>query len=124
MSVCGRVAFCGSYGRDNGEAGTGGQPARGAFPKGFVSLLLGLRAPTKSVDESAFQQRFNALVEFLEARFADDHLTADEKGRGPLDLQHVLGKLLAGTDLVLHRLALQAILDRLRAQPGLASDRL
>src|SRR3984893_2321938 len=38
VGVRGEPAFCGSDGRDNGEAGAGGQPARRAFPKAFVGL--------------------------------------------------------------------------------------
>jgi hypothetical protein len=40
MSVCGRVAPCGSYERDNGEAGAGGQPPRRAFPKAFIEAFV------------------------------------------------------------------------------------
>src|ERR1700722_17265517 len=39
MSVCGRVAFCGSDGDDNGDAGAGGQPPAGAFPKAFAQVM-------------------------------------------------------------------------------------
>src|SRR5665647_2221064 len=49
MSVCRRVAFCGSYGRDNGEAGAEGQPPRRAFPKAFVWLMAALRNSIASV---------------------------------------------------------------------------
>jgi hypothetical protein len=31
--------FCGSDGRDNGEAGAGGQPPQAAFPKGFTGVM-------------------------------------------------------------------------------------
>jgi hypothetical protein len=36
--------------------------------------------------ESALQQRFYPLVEFVERGHACDHLAIDEKGRRPLDL--------------------------------------
>src|ERR1700691_1615247 len=39
MSVCGRVAFCGSDGDDNGDAGAGGQPPAGGFPKAFAQVM-------------------------------------------------------------------------------------
>src|ERR1700712_739818 len=42
MSVCGRTTFGGSYGRDNGEAGAGGQRLGAAFPKGFIGVLSSL----------------------------------------------------------------------------------
>ena len=74
--------------------------------------------------ESGFQQRFYPLVELLEGGFADDHFTVDEKGRRAVDLEHILGVFLDRGDLVLHRLVLQAILDRLRAEPGLPPDQL
>src|SRR6266404_6152791 len=41
MSVCGRVASCDSHGPDNGEAGAGGQPPPGAFPKAFAGVTGG-----------------------------------------------------------------------------------
>jgi len=43
MAVCGRVAFRGSHGADNGEAQAAGQPAPGAFPKAFAGLIRGGR---------------------------------------------------------------------------------
>jgi len=36
--VCGRVAVGGSDSDDNGDAGAGGQPPAGAFPKAFAWL--------------------------------------------------------------------------------------
>jgi hypothetical protein len=64
--------------RDNGEAGAGGQRPRGLFP----SLLRGLWDRMNPVDESAFQQGFDALAKLLEAGSPNDHVVTDEKGRG------------------------------------------
>src|SRR5215213_6966975 len=72
--------------------------------------------------ESALQQRFDLLVEFLERGRALDHLAVDEESRRRVDLQHLAGKLLVGGDLVEQRLILQAVLDRLLAEPGLLAD--
>src|SRR5258708_37979975 len=110
--------------RDNGEAGAEGQPARRAFPKGFIVGFAAYGTVEMRWRESGFQQRFYPLVELLEAGFADDHLAIDEKARRAIDLQHILGVFLDGGDLVLHRLVLQAILDRLNAEPSLPPDQL
>src|ERR1700674_697407 len=124
MSVCGRVAF-GGPSDDNGDAGAGGQPAAGAFPKAFAQLtkafaevtpmpLLRLAkkrrgrvvpasftdrrrlAPPSGANRSALQQRFDSLVEFLERGLALDHLAVDEEGRRRSDLQHFAGEFLIG----------------------------
>jgi hypothetical protein len=42
VGVRGEPAFCGSDGRDNGEAGASGQPARRVFPKAFPKAFAGL----------------------------------------------------------------------------------
>src|SRR5258707_12162376 len=107
---------------DNGEAGAGGQPRQGLFPR----LLRGLRAAGNAgsarAQESALQQRFDPLVEFLERGLAPDHLTVDEKGRRRVDLQDLVGELLVGGDLVEQCLVFEAILDRLLAEAGLLAD--
>src|SRR5712675_2668997 len=98
MSMCGRVASCGSWAGDNGEARVGGQPPQELFPR----LLRGLRAAgnpgSARGQESALQQRFDSLVEFLERGLAPDHLAVDEKGRGRVDLQDLVSELLVGGD--------------------------
>ena len=62
----GRIALCGSYGRDNGEAGAGGQRPREAFPKGFEALVWRLL-----LDLSARMnpQRANQLFSIALMRF-------------------------------------------------------
>src|ERR1700677_721633 len=142
MSVCGRVAFGGS-GDDNGDAGAGGQPRAGAFPKAFARSKAWLAKPSawftprpmsrlakargrvvpafthrrrwqrSRANRSALQQRFDSLVEFLERGLALDHLAIDEEGRRRIDLQHFAGVLLIGFEFVDQRLVLEAILDRL-----------
>src|SRR4051795_5072335 len=110
MSVCRRVAYAALMGRDNGRGGAAGQPPRAAFPKRFVESFAGLTAPNESNAsgglESALQQGFDALFEFLEALFALDHLAVDEKGRRRIHLQHLGGEFLVGRDLVEQRLVL------------------
>ena len=64
------------------RAGPEGNGPKGLFP----SLLRGLWTQVNPVDESVFQQGFDALVEFLEGGLADDHVAVDEKGRGPREL--------------------------------------
>src|SRR5216684_8316721 len=115
---------------DNGEAGAGGQPSPEAFPKGFiegfiegfVELIGSYESRPGGDKESALQQRFDLLVEFLERGLALDHIAIDEKGRRRVDLQHLVGEFLVGGDLVEQRLVLEAILDRLLAEPGLLAD--
>src|SRR5260221_6673706 len=123
MSVCGgEPAFCGSDGRDNGEAGAGGQPARRAFPKAFVGLTGLVESALAGPEESALQQRLDLLVKFLERSLALDHLAIDEKGWRRVDLQHVAGEFLVGGDLVEQRLVLEAGLDGLLAEARLPAD--
>src|SRR5437899_859126 len=121
-------------GRDNGGAGAEGQPPQPAFPKAFakgsvtcfVEVFAGLTASDESnlpgTSELAFQQGLKALVEFLEPCVALDQLAIDEEGGRRIDLQNVGGVLLIGGDLVEQRLILEAVLDRLLAQPGLLAD--
>src|SRR5712675_1120049 len=81
------------------------------FCRGFVESFAGLTVPNESdalgPSESAFQQGFNALVEFLEALFALDHLAIDEKGRRRIYFQDLGGELLIGGDLVEQGLVLE-----------------
>src|SRR5258705_4467273 len=112
--------------RGGGRRATAAGSFSQRFCRGFVESFAGLTVPNESnasgPSESAFQQGFNALVEFLEALFALDHLAIDEKGRRRIDLQHIGGELLIAGDLVEQRLILEAFLDGLLAQSGLQAD--
>src|SRR5712671_4846934 len=129
MSVCRRVAYAPRWVATMAGPGREGNRDRRlsqSFCRGFVESFAGLTARSESTasgaSESAFQQGFDALVEFLEALFALDHLAIDEKGRRRIHLQHFGGELLIGRDLVEQRLILEAFLDRLLAQSGLQAD--
>src|SRR5260221_3029656 len=122
MSVCGRVASGDSHGPDNGETGAGGQPPPGAFPKAFAGVTGRYGFRNAGTAKSALQQRLDPLVEFLERGLAPNHLAIEEKGRRRVDLQYLIGELLIGGDLVEQGLILEAILDRLLAEPGLLAD--
>jgi len=98
MSVCGRVAFRRLLPRDNGEAGAGGQPPRRLFPRLLRGLCGADRAQAAVAQGSAFRQRLDLPVEFLERRLAHDRLAIDEKGRGSPDLERLDGELAARSD--------------------------
>src|SRR5229473_8556827 len=118
MSVCGRVASCGSWQATMARPRPEGNRRRG-FSQGFCRGYGAVGNPgSAGAQESALQQRFDPLVEFLERGLAPDHLAVDEKGRRRVDLQHLVGELLVGGDLVEQRLVFEAILDRLLAEAG------
>src|SRR5713101_10118956 len=115
MSVCGRVASCGSWEATMARPRPEGNRRRG-FSQGFCRGYGAVGNPgSAGAQESALQQRFDPLVEFLERGLAPDHLAVDEKGRRRADLQHLVGEFLVGGDLVEQRLVFEAILDRLLA---------
>src|SRR6202790_2428934 len=100
MSVCGRVASCGSHGRRQWRGRRRRATAAAAFPKAFAGVMGRYEPRFAGAQESALQQRFDPLVEFLERSPALDLLAIDEKGRRRVDLQHIAGVLLIGGDLV------------------------
>src|SRR5882757_6273541 len=126
MSVCGRTALAALIAQTMARPGPEGNGPRRLFPRvlqGFCPVFCWTYGIARiSGRESAFQQRVDTPSEFLEGGFTHDFVAVDEKGRRALDLQDVLGIFLTGADLVLHRLVLQAVLDRLRAQSRLPPD--
>src|SRR5882762_6373077 len=116
MSVCGRVAICGSDGRQwrgRGRRATAAPGFSQGIYKGFIVSFAGVTPWCEyrpaGTRESAFQQRFDLLVEFLERGLAPDHVAIDEEGRRRTDLQHLGGEFLVGGDLVEQRLVLEAV---------------
>src|ERR1035437_1505081 len=119
MSVCGRVAFCGSHGVTMARPGPGGNRRGRLFPRLLRGLCEVYASRPAGTQESGLQQRFDPLVECLERRCALKHLAVDEKGRRAIDLQHLDGKLPVSRELVEQGLILDAIFDSLLAEAGL-----
>src|ERR1700726_3176968 len=65
MSVCGRVAFCGSHGLDNGEPGAQGQPPGVGFPKGFIEAFVWLMRKCESRVPGSANQLFSSGLIFF-----------------------------------------------------------
>src|ERR1700722_2159639 len=121
MSVWGASRILRLMARDNGEAGTGGQPPGRAFPKAFTRLELAqagrIAPPRRWRRKSAFEQRPDQLFEFLERGRALQRLAVDEEEGRAGHLERVVGIAAAIHDGVLgFRIVLHAGLDHLLAE--------
>src|SRR3954454_23030216 len=83
---------------------------------------VSLRSTRATIRESALQQRFDSLVEYIERGVALDPLAVDEEAGRRIHLQHLAGVFLVGDDLVEQGLILQTVLNRLLAEPRLLAD--
>src|SRR3982074_1332793 len=99
--------------------GPEGNRRPGFFPRLLQGLCGAYEFQPARTQESALEQRFDSLVEFLKRGFALDLLAIDEKGRGRINLHQAAGKHRRGCELVEQCLILEAILDRLLAETGL-----
>ena len=138
--MCGRVALGGPYAPRQWRGGGRRATAARAFPKGFAGVLPANR---EFADAAVIAAVVTALDASLRTRCEIDQLFSSalillsnsSNEVAPLTISPLMkkvgveltfstsaGEFLVGGDLVEQRLILQAVLDRLLAEPGLLAD--